>query len=237
MSEKYDDLSDRIARAHLHGEGSGVREIWDLIAKGEMQDCDIVTWAKIVANWIAQDPPNNLLGEADLKTKASRRLAAMHVGMTVTGAAEPQKDTLEDEHYLFLCASGKHGLRGAAEAIWKKINVGTATQGLREMWLDHIAGGVVTVIKEDPPSNKRTAMLTRTLGLNGKQREHKVLNLVETLYWIRSNFPKSAYVENPKSYVADFVKRLRVLGIIQNDGVDIERHIREMIRKRPPRSK
>lgn len=237
MSISSEDMKTRIARAHLFGEGHGVREIWQSIQAGEMSNRKIVEWAKIVAEWITVDARIAQKDGESVQEIRSSRVEAIHVGLTVTGAAEPGKDTLEDEYLLFLCATGKHGLRSASEVIWGKIANGTATQGLRELWLDHIARGVISVINDSNVDAKnRPGELQKALALTRKRHELEYLQLVEVLYRIRSKFPKSAYVEDPKKYVSDFVRRLEELKIIENDGSDIARHIREMMRKMPPMS-
>lgn len=236
MNEVSEYFTHCIARAHLHGEGKSVREIWERIARGDMLEDEVLIWAKKIADWIVMDPPMEEIavdGEAT-KERASRRVAAIHVGLTISGASEPKLDTLEDEHFLFLCATGERRLRGAAEAIWKKIQNGTATQLLRERWLDHISDGVVNVINKNLEPKPKQQYLQNSLGLGGKLHEHNHLNLIEVLYRVRALFPISAYSNDPRKYVDDFIRRLRKFGIIKKDDQNIARHLREMMRKQPP---
>lgn len=243
-----DDLKARLAAAHIHGDGKGAYEVWEKIASGQLPPEATQAWAKLTADWIVS---TGRTGTRDQKwQEVDRHRAAMggdraervHVGLAISGFTESRLDTLEDEHLLFQCATGRLKLRAASEQIWQLIAQGKATQGLREQWLDHISKKISDFISlrnsKEFNANRAPEKLLDALSLSRKKRHQWSVNQVEILYVsIISKFPKSFYSADPRKYVSEVLGKLAAIGALnQDDACDktLKRQLRDMMTKHPP---
>lgn len=207
------DFKTRIARAYLKGEGQAVFEMWRAIAQGSVLDNDALKWVREIALFI--------VGDAAGRATPPSRLEKIHTSLAVSGFAEPQLDTLDDEQLLLVCAM--EGLRGAAEQIWRLIGEGKATHGIREQWLDHVSAGVSKFLQssDDVQSNRRGDALLKPLGLAGKKKASARNDLVAAIFHVMQKFPSEFYASEEHRYISTLITRLEQIGAISGeDGKD-----------------
>lgn len=242
------DLKARLAAAHIRGHGERVYEIWEKISAGELPPEAIQAWAKMVADWIVSTGKKSTQDqewqEVDLHRAAmgGHRAERVHVGLAISGFAESDLDTLEDEHLLFKCATGRLKLRAASEQIWRLIAQGKATQGLREQWLDHVSHELSRFIDardgKEFFSNRAGEKLLGHLSLSGKKRDDWTTNKIEILYLsVVSLFPKAFYAEDSRKYISEVLHKLAAIGAIDKaDAYDegLRRQLRSVVEKCPP---
>jgi hypothetical protein len=243
-----EDLKARLAAAHIRGDGKGVYEIWEKIAADQLSPETLQVWAKVAADWIVSTGKNRTPDhewqevERHRAAMGGHRAERVHVGLAISGFAESELDTLEDEYLLFQCATGRLKLRAASEQIWRLIAQGKATQGLREQWLDHVSrelSGFIDVRdqKEYFP-NRAGEKLLGHLSLAGKKRGEWNVDKVEILYLsILSKFPRNFYGQDHRKYVSAVLNKLAAIGAIdQADANDetLKRQLRAMMKKSPP---
>lgn len=223
------DFTAALAKAHLRGNGEAVAEIWREIADGKMSDADTIAWAKTVADWITStDDPSRARkpsGEPIPQVKQSTpvpRVARIHAALAVTGWAEPSLDSLTDELHILKLA--KEGLRPASTIIWWMIAEGSASQGTREEWLDHVAKGVNEVNQSGTKERRGDKMIAK-LGLSAQAlAEDKTLILIACRAMFK--FPKRMYSVEPHKYVSELIRRLQKMGLV---GKDIEEEDRKSL--------
>ena len=209
-----------LAKAHLRGNGEAVAEIWREIADGKMSDADTIAWAKTVADWITStDDPSRARkpsGEPIPQVKQSTpvpRVARIHAALAVTGWAEPSLDSLTDELHILKLA--KEGLRPTSTIIWWMIAEGSASQGTREEWLDHVAKGVNEVNQSGTKERRGDKMIAK-LGLSAQAlAEDKTLILIACRAMFK--FPKRMYSVERHKYVSELIRRLQKMGLVGKD--------------------
>jgi hypothetical protein len=243
-----DDLKARLAAAHIRGDGKSVYEVWDKIASGQLSPEATQAWAKLAADWIVSTGKTGTRDQEWREVDGHRaamgghRAERVHVGLAISGFAESELDTLEDEYLLFQCATGRLKLRAASEQIWQLIAQGKATQGLREQWLDHISKQILDFIirrnKREFYANRAPEKLPEALSLSRKKRHKWSVDQVEILYVsIISKFPQAFYSEDPRKYVSLVLEKLSAIGAInQADACDetLKRQLRELMLRHPP---
>lgn len=228
MSDR--DFKAALHKAHYHGNGEAVADIWREIADGKMSDADTLAWAKEVAGWItsADDPSRTRTPSGEPITQAFRpkgnapmsRVARIHAALAVTGWAEPALDNLTDEFHILQLAM--EGLRPASTIIWWMIAEGSASQGTREEWLDHVAKGVNEVNQSGTKDRRGDKMIAK-LGLSAQAlAEDKTLILIACRAMFK--FPKRMYSVEPHKYVSELIRRLQIMGLV---GKDIEEEDRK----------
>ena len=235
------DFKAALAKAHLRGNGEAVAEIWREIADGKMSDADTLAWAKTAADWITStDDPSRARtpsGEPIPQVKQSTpvpRVARIHAALAVTGWAEPSLDSLTDELHILKLA--KEGLRPASTIIWWMIADGSASQGTREEWLDHVAKGIDKENQTYKRKHRGDDMLGR-LGLSGQAlAEDKALILIACRVMFK--FPKVMYSVDPRKYVSELITRLRKMGLLGElddaERLKWEEFVRRELAKNPP---
>lgn len=236
-----EDLVARIARGHLQGKGHGVQEVWLTIAREELTDASTLAWAKLVAEWIVGPQEGVARQQGGLKATDKPfapldRTGRVHAALAISGWAEPDLDTLDDDHLLLKCAM--EGLRPAAALVWHLIATGKATQGMRERWLDHVASRVVNADKT-PPTNKaaRPNAFMGAVGMSGKTKMTKSAEHAAILIRIIAEFPRRMYAADDPAFIREVLKRMQRIGIFAEDLSEVAlqnwaRFIRDELSKR-----
>ncbi len=252
MSKKVtyssDELEAFLARAHIRGLGDEVMRVWRMISEEQLSDETALAWVRVVAEWITTtdspartrtpggaEVPKALLPKPGAPVP---RVARIHAALVISGWAEPQLDTLDDD-YLILCFA-KAGLRSAAEGVWALIATGKAAQGIREEWLDHVAKGVNDVNRDITVGvNRRGDAMLSKLGLSGKRKGTSQRETCEIIYRVVAMFPQAAYEAQEHKYVSAIIKLMQKLGALEENLSDQKLEewksfIRKEIAKRPP---
>jgi hypothetical protein len=244
------DFKAALHKAHVDGNGAAVAEIWREISDGEMSDADTLAWAKEVAVWITStDAPScatTLSGEPIPQVKQSTpvsRVARIHAALAVTGWAEPALDSLTDELHILKLA--KKGLRPASTIIWWMIAEGSASQGTREEWLDHVAKGVNEVNQSGTKERRGDKMIAK-LGLSAQAlAEDKTLILIACRAMFKfpkqmySRYVNGEYLYEPHKYVSNVIQRLQKMGLVDkemeaNDRKALVQFINQKMEDDPP---
>ena len=239
------DFIKALREAHVDGNGEAVAYIWRKIADGNMPDVDTLAWAKKVAGWItsADDPSRTRTPSGEPITQAFRpkgnapmsRVARIHAALAVTGWAEPALDSLTDEFHILQLA--KEGLRPASTIIWWMIAEGSASQGTREEWLDHVAKGVNEVNQSGTKDRRGDKMIAK-LGLSAQAlAEDKTLILIACRAMFK--FPKQMYSFEPHKYVSELILRLQKMGLVgkeleEEDRKALVQFVNQKMEKTPP---
>ncbi len=244
MSEH--DFTAALAKSHLKGNGEAVADIWCKIADREMSDAETLAWARQVAGWItscddpsrARTPSGEPIPQGFMPkgNTPMSRVARIHAALAVTGWAEPSLDNLADEHHILQLA--KEGLRPAATIIWWMIAEGSASQGTREDWLDHVAKGINAEIQSGNKIRRGDNMIAK-LGLSGQAlAKDKTLILIACRAMFK--FPKQMYSVEPHRYVSELIQRLQTMGLVGEMEPDDRKAVVQFINQKmgnnpPPR--
>lgn len=239
------DFKAALHKAHVEGNGEAVANIWREIADGNMSDAEKLAWAKEAAVWITStDDPSRatrLSGEPipqgflPKENAPMSRAARIHAALAVTGWAEPSLDSLTDEFHILQLAKG--GLRPASTIIWWMIAEGSASQGTREDWLDHVAKGINEVNQSGTKDRRGDKMIAK-LGLSAQAlAEDKALILIACRAMFK--FPKQMYSAQPHKYVSELILRLQKMGLVgeemePDDRKALVQFVNQKMEKTPP---
>lgn len=241
---------EALRKAHVDGDGEAVADIWRKVANSQMSVEETLAWAKTVGDWITEtDEPSRThtpSGEPMPQVKQSTpvpRVARIHAALAVTGWAEPALDSLTDEQHILKLA--KKDLRPASTIIWWMIAEGSASQGTREEWLDHVAKGVNEVNQSGTKERRGDKMIAK-LGLSAQAlAEDKTLILIACRAMFKfpkqmySKYVNGEYLFEPHKYVSNVIQRLQKMGLVDkemeaNDRKALVQFINQKMEDNPP---
>lgn len=234
---------EALRKAHVEGDSKAVADIWRKVADGKMSVEETLAWTKTVGDWITeinepsrlQTPEGAPMPQGSSENAPMSRVARIHAALAVTGWAEPSLDSLTDEFHILQLA--KEGLRPASTIIWWMIAEGSASQGTREDWLDHVAKGINEVNQSGTKDRRGDKMLAK-LGLSAQAlAEDKTLILIACRAMFK--FPKQMYSVEPHKYVSELILRLQKMGLVgekmePDDRTALVQFVNQKMEKSPP---